>query len=217
MGRATTLAFAELGAKVCVTARTTEQVESVPRVRSARSGARPSPSAPTSAYADVERLFATAVDTFGQVDIMVNNAGSFPIGPISEFPEEEFDAAVRVDLKAAYLCSQSALNIGGMLGPRRRTDHQHRVGLGATPDPEYGRALCAQGCAARSVGVAASRGRGPRRAGAAAVPGHHQHRHGAVGRHASARARRRQVAEPRASVADLIVYVATPTAARRHR
>ena len=115
VGRATALAFAELGAKVCVTARTTEQVEAVASELRA-SGRKPSPSAPTSASrADVERLFATAVDTFGQVDIMVNNAGSFPIGPISEFPEEEFDAAVRVDLKAAYLCSQSALNIGGML------------------------------------------------------------------------------------------------------
>jgi len=115
VGRATALAFAELGAKVCVTARTTEQVEAVASEVRAVGGEALAVSADVGVRADVERLFATAVDTFGQVDIMVNNAGSFPIGPISEFPEEEFDAAVRVDLKAAYLCSQSALNIGGML------------------------------------------------------------------------------------------------------
>jgi NAD(P)-dependent dehydrogenase (short-subunit alcohol dehydrogenase family) len=115
VGRATALAFAELGAKVCVTARTTEQVEAVASELRAVGAEALAVSADVGVRADVERLFATAVDTFGQVDIMVNNAGSFPIGPISEFPEEEFDAAVRVDLKAAYLCSQSALNIGGML------------------------------------------------------------------------------------------------------
>jgi 3-oxoacyl-[acyl-carrier protein] reductase len=115
VGRATALAFAELGAKVCVTARTAEQVEGVASELRAVGAEALAVSADVGLQSDVERLFATVVDTFGQVDLMINNAGSFPIGPIAEFPEDEFDAAVRVDLKAAYMCSKHALTTGGML------------------------------------------------------------------------------------------------------
>jgi NAD(P)-dependent dehydrogenase (short-subunit alcohol dehydrogenase family) len=115
VGRATALAFAELGAKVCVTARSTDQVERVAAELRDVGAEALAVTADVGRKADVDRLFAATIDAFGRVDIMVNNAGSFPIGPISEFPEEEFDAAVNVDLKAAYLCSQSALTTGGML------------------------------------------------------------------------------------------------------
>ncbi len=52
------------------------------RASCARSGAEAlAVTADVGVRADVERLFATAVDTFGQVDIMVNNAGLVPDRP----------------------------------------------------------------------------------------------------------------------------------------
>jgi NAD(P)-dependent dehydrogenase (short-subunit alcohol dehydrogenase family) len=115
VGKATAAAFSELGVNVFVAARTTEQVERVAQELSGAKGEVVPFTADVGLQHDVDRLFEAVVARYGRVDIMLNNAGSFPIGPISEFPEEEFDAAVRIDVKAAYMCSKAALTTGGML------------------------------------------------------------------------------------------------------
>jgi 3-oxoacyl-[acyl-carrier protein] reductase len=45
---------------------------------------------------DVERLVETAVDTFGEVDILVNNSGGPPRARASELDEEQVEAAVQL-------------------------------------------------------------------------------------------------------------------------
>ncbi|MDP1884614.1 MAG: SDR family NAD(P)-dependent oxidoreductase [Candidatus Moranbacteria bacterium] len=60
---------------------------------------------------DVEKLFAKAVEEFGQLDILVNNAGIFPFVPFAEMKEEDWDKVMDVNLKSIFLCSKEAAKI----------------------------------------------------------------------------------------------------------
>ena len=57
----------------------------------------------------VANLVKTTKDTFGSVDIMVNNAGvGYIMEPFTEFKEENWNAVLDVNLKGAFLCSKHA-------------------------------------------------------------------------------------------------------------
>ncbi|RSN85254.1 short chain dehydrogenase [Streptomyces sp. WAC 05379] len=61
-----------------------------------------------SKVSEVERLFATAKDHFGGVDIAVNTAGMVLRKPITETTEEEYDRMFAVNSKAAYFFIREA-------------------------------------------------------------------------------------------------------------
>lgn len=56
--------------------------------------------------ADVELLAERSVETFGKVDILINNAGIFMAKPSFELTEAEWDKTIDVNLKGVFLCSQ---------------------------------------------------------------------------------------------------------------
>jgi len=56
---------------------------------------------------DVHNLVAETMDTFGRVDVLVNNAGIILAGEFLEVPEDDFDKVLGVNLKGAFLCSQA--------------------------------------------------------------------------------------------------------------
>lgn len=51
---------------------------------------------------DAERLITRAVDEFGGLDILVNNAAYFPKGSIEELTEADWDRTFDVNVKAIY-------------------------------------------------------------------------------------------------------------------
>jgi NAD(P)-dependent dehydrogenase (short-subunit alcohol dehydrogenase family) len=56
---------------------------------------------------DVERMVTEALDRFGSVEILVNNAGVYTGGvPATETSEEQWAAAVDVNLKGPFLCTK---------------------------------------------------------------------------------------------------------------
>lgn len=67
--------------------------------------------ADVSKAADVEHLIAKAVDTFGKLDIMMNNAGIFPDadGSVTETTEDVWDLVMRVNLKGVFLGCKYAI------------------------------------------------------------------------------------------------------------
>ncbi len=58
--------------------------------------------------ADVERMFAALDETFGRIDIMVNNAGIGRRGQIHEISFEDWSAVLNVNLNGTFRCSQQA-------------------------------------------------------------------------------------------------------------
>ncbi len=59
--------------------------------------------------ADVERLVNNAVDRYGKLDIIFNNAGIAMGGSILQMSEEDFDRLVAVNLKGVFLGCKHAL------------------------------------------------------------------------------------------------------------
>jgi NAD(P)-dependent dehydrogenase (short-subunit alcohol dehydrogenase family) len=55
---------------------------------------------------EVRRLCREAIQAFGKVDILINNAGPFNMDPYLALKEEDWDRVMDVNLKAIYLTAQ---------------------------------------------------------------------------------------------------------------
>ncbi len=73
---------------------------------------------------DVRRLFDTAVDQFGRVDIAVNTTGMVLRKPILEISEDEYDRMAGINAKAGFFFIQEA--------GRRLSDHGRIISLGTS-------------------------------------------------------------------------------------
>ena len=51
----------------------------------------------------------TAADTFGGLDVLVNNAGITRDATLKKMTGDQFDAVIDVNLKGVYLCTQAAV------------------------------------------------------------------------------------------------------------
>ena len=101
MGEAAARLFVAEGARVVIG---DVQDERAQIVASGLSGACVAVHCDVSKGADVERLVQTAIDRFGKLNIMFNNAGiGAGEGLIHETPEAVFDRIVAVDLKGVWL------------------------------------------------------------------------------------------------------------------
>lgn len=57
---------------------------------------------------DVANMVDTAVKTFGGLDIMVNNAGIYPIKPITEMDVETWDRIMAINMRGLFFCCLEA-------------------------------------------------------------------------------------------------------------
>lgn len=57
---------------------------------------------------DVDRIFKTIKDEFGQLDVLVNNAGITRDGLLIRMKEENWDAVLSTDLKSDFLTTKAA-------------------------------------------------------------------------------------------------------------
>ncbi len=77
--------------------------------------------------ADVRALIGLAVERFGRLDVLVNNAGIEIEKTIEETSEEEWDRIVGINLKGVFLCAKHAL------GPMRNGGGGSIEGFAANP------------------------------------------------------------------------------------
>lgn len=60
---------------------------------------------------DVNRMVNAAVEKFGSIDVMVNNAGFTRDGTMRKMREEDFDAVIDVHLKGSWLGTRAAADV----------------------------------------------------------------------------------------------------------
>jgi 3-hydroxybutyrate dehydrogenase len=59
--------------------------------------------------AEIEAMMKFAADSFGRVDVLVNNAGIQHVASVDEFPPEKWDAIIAINLSSAFHASRLAL------------------------------------------------------------------------------------------------------------
>ncbi len=104
IGRAAAELFARRGAAVVVSGRRTVEGEAtVESIRAADGEAR-FVQADVSKAADIERLVAEAIHSYGRLDYAFNNAGIIdPLQPLTDCSEAEWDSVIGVNLKGVWL------------------------------------------------------------------------------------------------------------------
>jgi 3-oxoacyl-[acyl-carrier protein] reductase len=109
IGNAIATSFAAEGANIVVNSRSSERArEAADAINDAGTGGVIGVGADTSDREAVDRMVERAVEEFGRVDVLVNNAGTTHIAPAEEFPADEWDRVVDVNLTGVFNCAQAA-------------------------------------------------------------------------------------------------------------
>ncbi len=117
LGAAVAVALAEAGADLVLAARSGPDLEKVAaEVRRPGRRALVVP-ADVTVRADVERMAAEALRAFGEVDVLVNNAGVGSDTAFLDLADDDWDRVLNTNLRAAYLCTHV---VGRHMVERRR-------------------------------------------------------------------------------------------------
>ncbi|WP_345264797.1 SDR family oxidoreductase [Nibrella viscosa] len=106
IGRATALLLAEKGANVVVTARNADELKTLETEAGGRIIAVPGDVANES---DMQQVVQTALDRFGRIDVVINNAGYGVFKNVDELTVEEWDALMATNVKGTFLLTRAAL------------------------------------------------------------------------------------------------------------
>lgn len=99
IGESTAKLLARHGAKVVLGARRKDRINAVVKEISAAGGKAIGFAVDVTKRTEVEALIKGAVESFGRVDVIVNNAGIMPIAPIQALKVEEWDRMIDVNIK----------------------------------------------------------------------------------------------------------------------
>lgn len=117
IGKAIAIALAKEGAHIAALARASDAkplrlpgtVDETARAAKASGVKTLAISADLTIDADIERAVKEALDAFGRIDILVNNAAiDFP-APLLELPVKRYDLIMALDLRAPYLLARYVL------------------------------------------------------------------------------------------------------------
>lgn len=110
IGRAVAFEFAERGAAVVVNYnKSPEAAEEVVKKIKDAGGNAAAFQADVSDFKQAEALIKFAVETFGDLSILVNNAGITRDQLIMMMPEADWDAVINTNLKSTFNCSRAAV------------------------------------------------------------------------------------------------------------
>jgi NADP-dependent 3-hydroxy acid dehydrogenase YdfG len=99
IGESTAKLLARHRAKVVLGARRKDRLDTAVKEISATGGKAVSFTVDVTKRAEVEALIGGAVDSFGRVDVIVNDAGVMPIAPIEALKVDEWDRQIDVNIK----------------------------------------------------------------------------------------------------------------------
>jgi len=109
IGAASAVLFAQEGAAVVVTDIDAEGVQRTARNIQEQGAQTVALAADVSRSADVQQVVNLAIERFGRIDILFNNAGIVPVGRIDKTSEAQWDLAMAVNVKSIYLFAHAVL------------------------------------------------------------------------------------------------------------
>jgi len=111
IGRGVAEALAKEGANVALASRSAENLAVAAEAITAAGGKALAMPTDVRHEGEVAALFSKTVETFGSVDIVVNNSGVFTTGPIETMALADWQNCVDVNLTGAFLCSREAFRL----------------------------------------------------------------------------------------------------------
>jgi len=111
IGKTTALRFARDGAKVAVVEINEETGKSTADEINTQGSEALFVKADVSDHADAQRMVQAVQEHFGQIDILINNAGILRDAQLHKMTEADFDAVINVNLKGTFNCTQAVAPI----------------------------------------------------------------------------------------------------------
>jgi 3-oxoacyl-[acyl-carrier protein] reductase len=136
IGRAIVLAFASLGGQVIFCYRTDQNAADVV-VSAAAADKVVAIQADVGDRGAVDRMVESVSARYGRIDVLVNNAGIFPAGPVRDMSDEMWDQVLRTNLYSVFYCCRAVLpgmidngggvivNMASVAGQRGSALHAH--------------------------------------------------------------------------------------------
>jgi NADP-dependent 3-hydroxy acid dehydrogenase YdfG len=121
IGAETARHLAASGAKVVMGARRTERLDEIAAGIRLAGGTAETQALDVTNRSDVEAFAAFALDRFGRIDVIVNNAGVMPLSPMASLKVDEWDRMIDVNIKgvlhgiAAVLPAMTAQGSGQII------------------------------------------------------------------------------------------------------
>jgi len=110
IGYATALLFLKEGAKVAITGRSEKHgEEAIEKLKKEGFKDAIFIQGDVSKSTDAKRMIQATIKQFGQLDILINNAGIYIEGTAETASEADWDNVIDVNLKGTFLCSKFAL------------------------------------------------------------------------------------------------------------
>jgi len=109
IGRATALALAAEGAAIAAVARTKKDLHALVAEIEAGGGRAHAIVCDVTSSADVRAAVKQTLETFGRIDVLVNNAGIGGYRPFLEWSEEDYDRIMATNAKSTWLFSREVL------------------------------------------------------------------------------------------------------------
>lgn len=109
IGYAAALQFARQGAAVVIASRGAEELEAAAESIRKEAG-RPCVAVPADVKDEAAcmALVARTMEAFGQIDVLVNNAGGTRMGPLEGIPTRGWDAIFELNARSAFVCTREA-------------------------------------------------------------------------------------------------------------
>ncbi len=106
LGKAMTQYFLELGARVAITSRDLDKLQNTVTELEAQTGGKClAVQCDVRDYSQVEAMLETVLKTFGQVDVLLNNAAGNFISPTERLSANAFDTIIDIVLKGTKNCT----------------------------------------------------------------------------------------------------------------
>jgi NADP-dependent 3-hydroxy acid dehydrogenase YdfG len=111
LGEATARHLAARGARLVLAARRVDRLQALVAEITAAGGQAIAVQTDVTVKADADAMIAAAVQAFGRVDVLVNNAGLMAIAPMSALKTDEWDRMIDINIKGLLYGVAAALPV----------------------------------------------------------------------------------------------------------
>jgi len=111
IGKGMAIGLVQAGAEVVISGRNLEKLESATEELRQSGGPIIPVKADMAIMSDIKELVDRTVNEFGKIDFLFNNAGIIRRNPCEDFPEEDWDDVLAINLKGPFFLAQAVARV----------------------------------------------------------------------------------------------------------